>query len=102
MSSRYEGKPLLRLLELYILDTINCLSEKDRTNLEDIVPKLSSLYKIDGTWKYIISKIMEFPVNMDDLIIAKWNENKQKARNMGLNLDPNDFAIKFTDANFIV
>jgi hypothetical protein len=34
MTSRYEGKPLLRLLECYVLDTIGELSPSDRRNLE--------------------------------------------------------------------
>lgn len=33
MNPRYEGKPLLRLLELYVLDSIGLLEASDRVSL---------------------------------------------------------------------
>jgi hypothetical protein len=64
--SRYEGKPLLRLLECYVLSSIGHLQESDRQNLEAMTPKLQEVYHILGTWREIIAQVKHFPSNADE------------------------------------
>ena len=64
MNERYQGKPLLRLIELYVLHSIGHLAEKDAVNLEQVTAKLSQTYGISGAWHEIIAKVMEFPEGM--------------------------------------
>ena len=45
---RYEGKPLLRLLELYVLKAIGELSQESEDSLKAMGPKLQAIYGGDG------------------------------------------------------
>jgi hypothetical protein len=57
---RYQGKPLLRLLEYYVLAAIDQLDDKQHAVLESMGPKLSALYNRHGTWFEIIHNEMDF------------------------------------------
>ena len=81
MTSRYEGKPLLRLLECYVLDAIGELSAADRSNLERTTPKLQAAYKLDGDWRLVLSQVMHFPDTLPDNIRSLWVCNRDLARN---------------------
>ena len=55
-SGRYEGKPLLRLLECYVLLAIGELSSDDQLVLSEMTPKLQGVYKCSGRWDQIVEK----------------------------------------------
>jgi hypothetical protein len=97
--SRYEGKPLLKLLESYVLWTIGELPTKDAELLTQMTPKLQSIYGIQGDWQQIISAVMELPPNMPTLIRDLWTKNTQIARQNGVTLAPQHFAEMFVDNN---
>lgn len=98
-SSRYEGKPLLKLLESYVLWTIGQLPAKDEEVLMQITPKLQSIYGIQGDWQQIVSEVMELPPNIPALIKALWAKNAQIPNGNGLPLAPQHFAEMFVDNN---
>ena len=49
-NSRYDGKPLLRLLELYILHVLGELPPPEQKSLERLAPKLQAAYGGNGQW----------------------------------------------------
>jgi len=49
-SSRYDGKPLLRLLELYVLWAIGELPQAEQDKLNGMAPKLQAIYGGGGQW----------------------------------------------------
>ena len=98
-SSRYEGKPLLKLLESYVLWTIGQLPAKDEEVLMQITPKLQSIYGIQGDWQQIVSEVMELPPNIPALIKALWAKNAQIPNENGVPLAPQHFAEMFVDNN---
>jgi hypothetical protein len=97
--SRYEGKPLLRLLECYVLDTIGELSPADRSNLERMTPRLRALYKLEGDWRSIVSQVMHFPATLDDNIRSLWADNRGLAGQYSQELLAEDFARMIVDEN---
>ncbi|WP_444957927.1 hypothetical protein [Microbulbifer sp. ZKSA002] len=99
MSERYEGKPLLRLLELYVLDAIGSLDAKDEALLQQMAPKLSQTYGVEGSWKEIIQSVMELPDNMQSLISDMWHRNKEIAKQNSTDLQAEHFAMMFVDQN---
>ena len=99
MNERYQGKPLLRLAELYVLHSIGHLSARDAINLEKLAPKLSKTYGVLGVWHEIIAKVMEFPEDMPRLIIKMWEKNRDLSQQNGEILQPEDFAVMFVEAN---
>lgn len=102
MSSRYAGKPLLRLLECYILSAIGELSAEDEARLRQMAPKLGAAYRVSGTWQEIIAQVMQFPTQAQDEFRKLWQHNQQLAAQQGEELQPQDFAEMVVDQNFDV
>ncbi len=98
--NRYEKKPLLRLLECYVLKSIDQLSKFDTDNLASMEPKLSEVYGKSGTWNEIIEAEMGFPAEMPAMIAGVWEKNRILAREKNVDLDPQKFAEMFVDNNF--
>lgn len=100
-NSRYEGKPLLRLLECYVLNSLDLLPDRDRENLVAMQPRLEQLYGKRGSWDQIIAATMNFPAKMPSLIRGMWDRNKEIAKANEVNLDPQQFAEMFVDSNLV-
>ncbi len=98
---RYQGKPLLRLLELYVLNAIGELSTDDAEKLTKMQPKLANLYGGQGSWDLIIASTMGFPDNMSALIRETWLRNQVIAKTHNLELTPQQFAEMFVDHNLV-
>lgn len=100
-NARYEGKPLLRLLDLYVLKAIDMLDQSTEQELRAIEPKLSSIYSSEGTWDQILSNTMGFPSEMPSLIREVWKRNQSLAVEKGAAITPQQFAENFVDRNFV-
>jgi hypothetical protein len=98
---RYEGKPLLRLLECYVLWAIDQLPETQANTLSAMTPKLQSLYRKPGDWKEVIAAVMEFPPDAPKLIRDSWAKNSEIALMKGVALRPEQFAQMFVDQNMV-
>lgn len=99
--SRYQGKPLLRLLECYVMSAIGELSESDSKAMTDMTPKLHSVYGTKGTWQEAIEKAVKLPANMPEMIRGMWTKNSEIARVKKLKLSPQQFAEMFVDQNLV-
>jgi hypothetical protein len=99
MNPRYQGKPLLRLIELYIIDAIGALTPNDAKNLEAMTPKLLQIYGATGDWRSAVAKAMHFPESMPEDIRKLWNKNQEIAKQNGATLSAESFAMMFVDAN---
>ena len=97
MTSRYEGRPFLRLLECYVLWALSSLSESDRARLEAMTPKLRAPYKRLGTWQEIVAAKMDFPADCAAAIVRNLEDNKKRAAVQGVQLDPQQFAQFMAD-----
>jgi len=99
---RYSGKPLLRMLELYVLWAIDALDAADSVRLRRVTPKLVEIWGGDGSWHGAIASVMEFPPDMAASIRAIWELRRSAAAERHEPLTPQDFAEMFVDANFPV
>lgn len=98
---RYVGKPLLRLLECYVLWAIDELPEKDASSLVRMTPKLQDLYGSDGRWQDIIAGIFDMNAGMPEQLKSLWARNVEIARQNGAVLTPQQFAEMVVDDNFV-
>ena len=96
---RYDGKPLLRLLELYVLMAIDELPQADRQTLERMAPKLRAMYGGDGEWHEAVAAALRMPADMPAAIRDMWTRNLEIARANGVTLPPQMFAQMFVDEN---
>jgi hypothetical protein len=102
MNLRYQGKPLLRLLECYVLHTIGELPDETKAKLENMSFKLSEVYGHSGNWNEIIEKTMSFSEETKEQIIQIWNKNVAIAKDADEYLEPEHFCQLFVDQNFQV
>jgi hypothetical protein len=100
-ASRYQGKPLLRLLECFVLKAINELDPSDAAKLSKMEPKLTQVYNVQGTWDQIIATVMNLPVDAPSHINELWIKNQGVAKNKRIDLLPQQFAEMFVDDNFV-
>ena len=96
---RYKNKPLLRLIELFVIDAVGELQPTDAQNLKALTPKLQEVYGTNGDWRDAVSKAMAFPETMPDLIRDMWGKNQQIARDHKTSLGAEEFARMFVDTN---
>jgi len=97
---RYSGKPFLRLLECYVLDSINQLDDAQRATLIQMEPKLVNIYKMTGSWSEIVSAQMDFPESLPGQIRDIWSKYLDEAKARGAAVNPNEFAMGFVEQNF--
>lgn len=99
--SRYEGKPFLKLLELYVLKSIGRIEPEQLNALAQLEPKLRETYATQGTWFEIVAEEMDFPDELPSRINAKWDSYSKHMQQKGLTADPMEFTYQFVDTNFI-
>jgi hypothetical protein len=99
-SDRYEGKPFLRLLELYVLWSIDALDVKQESSLNQLTPKLQKTYSSKGKWHEIVSAQMDLPSDLPTKIRSLWKKNKHNLDSQGITAEPEVFAQQFVDNNF--
>ncbi|MDE1466238.1 hypothetical protein [Aurantiacibacter sp. D1-12] len=101
MSDRYEGKPFLRLLDSYVLDTIGHLDEANQKWLKEAEPFFRETFGVNGSWREIVAGRMEFPDNMEAAIQELWDKGRIRfLQETGEQPDPVQFTHMFVDKNF--
>jgi len=101
-NARYEGKPLLRLLELYILHALGELPPAEQESLERLAPKLQAIYGGNGQWHDAIGAGVHMPADMPQLIRDMWAKNLEISRTNNVPaLSPQKFAELFVDENLV-
>ena len=99
-ADRYVGKPLLRIIKLFVLDTIGELSAEQAKDMQAMTPKLQGLFKSKSSWQGIVVELMDWnATSIRSSIQATWQQNQRIAREQGLTLTGEQFARMFVDAN---
>lgn len=96
---RYDGRPLVRLLELYVLRAIGHLEPADEERLEAMAPKLRELYDCPGAWHEVVAHSISLPPDLPAAIVALWKKNQAIAEENAVTLSPQNFAEMFVDQN---
>ncbi len=94
---RYTGKPLLILLENYVLSCIGCLPAEKVPGLAAIVRKV---YGGGDDWKATLRSALHLEDGLDDDLRQMWLRNQDIARQANESLLPEDFARMVVDDNF--
>ena len=99
-TTRYQGRPLLRLLECYVLWAIDSLSDADAARLSEMTPKLRSIYRAEGNWPDVLATVMEMAPDTPERIRGLWAKNQEIAKRNSTTLTPQQFAEMFVDRNW--
>lgn len=85
-----------------MLWAIGELDGKQAATLQQMTPKLQSVYGVQGgDWQQVIASVMEWPPELPDKIRTVWARNLEIAQAHHTNLPPQQFAEMFVDQNLI-
>jgi hypothetical protein len=96
---RYKDRPLLRLLDCYILDVIGELPQQQKDVLEKLEPRLHEVFGSAGQWREIVEEQMGFlpSVRWASRRCGRLPENEQR---LGRKPSPAEFVREFVTQNF--
>ena len=94
---RYAGKPLLALLESYVLECIGQLPSEKETALIQIVQRV---YGGGSDWKATLRSVLHLDDSLDESLRQMWTKNQDIAHQAGVRLSPEEYARMVVDQNF--
>ena len=98
---RYAGKPLVKLLDAYVLWAIGALGPEEESLLQRMIPRLQQTWnRTEGSWQAVLAAQMGFRDTMPETIREIWAKNQAIAAKSGATLNPVNFAHMFVDQNF--
>ena len=92
---RYEGKPLLIVIENYALAVIGTLDDKKAANVRDIVNRV---WGGADDWMATVREQLGWEPSMDQTIRRNWAGYQKAAREQGVPGSATEFAMIFADA----
>lgn len=99
-TNRYEGRPLLRLVDCLVLDAIDQLDDEKRATLEALEPRLAQTFNATGTWQEMVGTQMGFADDVHDQIRQFWRNYLDRAETENQPVDPQAFVVDFVALNF--
>ena len=99
LKERYTRRPLLRLLDDYVLDVIGALPEETHPALLAVV-RLAYPNTPGATWRGVLEKELGLEPDLKRKIISTWRDFQQFMAGEGATADPAVFAVSFSDENF--
>lgn len=101
LTQRYAGKPLLRLLEAYVLDALGALDERSARANEQMAPKIIAALNVPAsTWQQAIELSMEMPPDSVHALRLKWEQYVREALAAGITPDVLAWTQKMVDVRF--
>ena len=94
---RYRDKPLLIILENYILDCIGALEPERQQTVRAVVQRT---FGGGDDWKKTIREMVQMDESLDEQLRQMWQHNQETARANGVELLPIQFAKMVADQNF--
>ena len=94
---RYKCRPLLVVLEKYVLAAIGELPPDRQSGVAAIVQKV---FGGAADWMSTVRKQLELGESLDDSLRQMWSKNQDTAKRNGVQLHPVQFAKMVVDENF--
>ncbi len=94
---RYEGRPLLIILENYILDCIGALEPERQQQIRAVVERT---FGGGADWKQTVRGVLHLGESLDEQLRRMWQHNQEIARANETMLHPVQFAKMVADQNF--
>ena len=94
---RYQGRPLLIVLENYILD---CIGKLPPESSEKLATLMQQALGGGPDWKQTIREMLHLEQSLDQQLRDLWIKNEAIAKRDGIELHPVQFARMVVDENF--
>lgn len=95
---RYEGRPLLILLENYVLDVLGEVDAGKQQSLREMTQKV---FGGGEDWRETLRETLHLDSTTDESLLELWERNQQIAANANISLHPIQFAKMVADTNFV-
>lgn len=92
---RYQGKPILIVIENYALATIGQLAPEKLAGIAAIVQRV---WGGGGDWMQTVREQLAWDESMDGTIRSNWQAYQHAAREQGVQGSAVEFAMMFADA----
>jgi hypothetical protein len=96
-ADRYAGRPLLILLENYVLSCIGQLPADKEAGLLSVTQRV---FGGGDDWKATMRSTLQLGESLDESLRQMWTTNQERARQANVTLAPEDFARMIVDQNF--
>src|SRR5262245_47773912 len=97
MPERYRGRPLLILIENYILDAIGELQPE---KVDGVAAAIRRVWGGGPDWRATFRTALDVDESIDDELRRLWVRNREIAQGRAEVLTPEDFARMIADENF--
>jgi hypothetical protein len=94
LRDRYEGKPILIIIENYVLVVIGELSPEDTADVAGIVRKV---WKGGADWMSTVRRELALDASFDDAIVKNWQAYRKAAKRQKKEASAIEFAKLFAD-----
>lgn len=95
---RYEGRPLLLLIENWILDCIGELEADKQPQMQEAV---STAFHSEGPWRETFPDLLDLDVAIEKEFRQLWEEHRDQENSDGTLVTPVQFAKLIADENFV-
>lgn len=99
LKERYASRPLLRLLDDYVLDVIGALPGETQPVLLEVV-RLAYPDAPGHTWREVLENELDLEPDLKRRILSMWRDYQTLMAGQGEAADPSEFAVSFADENF--
>jgi hypothetical protein len=94
---RYEGRPLLLLVENYVLSAIGFLAPDSEQKVASVTQRV---FGGGADWRSTVRSTLRLGDSLDQGLLQMWAKNQKIAKDAGVTLSPEDFARMVADTNF--
>ena len=97
INNRYHGKPLIIVLENYVLHCVGALEPERYQVMQELVQRT---FGGGADWKQTIRGVLHLEDGLDEHLRTMWRRNQEIAAANGAVLHPAEFAAMIVDQNF--
>ena len=94
--SAHKGRPLLLIIENYVLDCVGALGPERQLQIRAVVERA---FGGEAGWRRTVSGVLDLGESLDEELRRMWQQNQEIARANGTALHPAQFAKMVADQN---
>ena len=73
LAARYEGRPMIRVLDAWFLDALGALDENAKTAMKNMAPTLAATFNVSpGPWQQVVTDARELPAERATQLREAW------------------------------
>jgi hypothetical protein len=101
LEERYDGHPMVKILDSYVLDAVGALDELTSNFLAEMAPMLAvSLGVPEDAWQRMVEEVASLSPDSRQTLRHAWEEREQADRAAGRTPNALAFAMAVVDATF--